>query len=140
PISVSTEHAVSLLRSRFAAAPTTSSPAAADGSSAPSPLSFQELFPEQTTTRSDATKMFFEVLVLATKDAISVQQDAETLGARLEVTAKKGLWNPWADDAEDGAVEQPSQPQQQQQQQPLGQTAHMQSASAAATMAASIAV
>ncbi|KAL9103777.1 MAG: hypothetical protein Q9187_008972 [Circinaria calcarea] len=73
PISLGTRHAVHLLRDRFA------STSSATAESTPSQQSkanvlFQELLPEARTTKADATKMFFEVLVLATKDAVKVEQ------------------------------------------------------------------
>lgn len=82
PISVGTEHAAGLLREHLG-----------HKDSADSQVIFQDLFPEQTTSRADATKMFFEVLVLATKDAIAVEQDTEKIGGTLKVTAKNALWN-----------------------------------------------
>ena len=36
---------------------------------------FTDLCPEATTSRQDATKMFFELLVLGTKDAVKVEQE-----------------------------------------------------------------
>ncbi|KAI5305303.1 ERMES complex subunit mmm1 [Ascosphaera pollenicola] len=82
PISVGTEHAAGLLREQLS-----------NKDSGKTQVVFQELFPEQTTSRSDATKMFFEVLVLATKDAIAVEQDTENIGGTLRVKAKDALWS-----------------------------------------------
>ena len=78
PISVGTRHAVHLLRDRFAGMGIgeTSMPSKRSNTS----VLFQELLPEERTTRPDATKMFFEVLVLATKDAIKVEQPQSDLG------------------------------------------------------------
>ncbi|KAI5288833.1 sister chromatid cohesion protein 1 [Ascosphaera aggregata] len=96
PISLGTEHAVNLLREQFGGK---------DATPAKNAVIFQDLFPEQTTSRSDATKMFFEVLVLATKDAITVEQDTEKIGGTLKVKAKNALWNPWAEDSAGGEID-----------------------------------
>ena len=40
--------------------------------------------------------MFFECLVLATKDAIKIEQ-GEALGAPIRVRGKRGLWGDWAE-------------------------------------------
>lgn len=57
---------------------------------------FQDLLPEKKTTKAEATKMFFECLVLATKDAIKIEQ-GEALGAPIRVRGKRGLWGDWAE-------------------------------------------
>jgi len=92
PISVGTKHAVHLLRERFDA----------DAGGSPSKrgktnVLFHDLLPEKTTTKADATKMFFEVLVLATKDAIKVEQADDVLGGPLRIRGKRGLWGSWAE-------------------------------------------
>jgi cohesin complex subunit SCC1 len=99
PISLGTKHAVHLLRERFG-------PEAADSPSQRSQASvlFQELLPEHQTSKADATKMFFEVLVLATKDAIKVEQDPEVLGAPIRVRGKRGLWGAWAETRAGGEI------------------------------------
>ncbi|KAH0537872.1 hypothetical protein FGG08_005424 [Glutinoglossum americanum] len=99
PVSIGTKHAVHLLRERF-------------GNSAsenPSQLKkasilFQELLPEATTTKADATKMFFEVLVLATKDAVKVEQQQGALGGPIRVRGKRGLWGDWAEREAGGEI------------------------------------
>lgn len=65
---------------------------------------FQDLCPEATTSRADATKMFFETLVLATKDAIKVEQNADILGGEIKMRAKRGLWGAWAEEKAGGEI------------------------------------
>ena len=48
--------------------------------------------------------MFFEVLVLATKDAISVSQGVDELGGDLRINAKQGLWGSWAEAQAGGEI------------------------------------
>ncbi|EFQ98996.1 double-strand-break repair protein rad21 [Nannizzia gypsea CBS 118893] len=91
PISLGTKHAVHVLREQFGEAPTTESPTKAKA------VVFQDLLPELQTSKADATKMFFEVLVLATKDAVRVEQSSKDLGGRLRIKAKQGLWGDWAE-------------------------------------------
>jgi len=62
------------------------------------------LLPEKRTTRTEATKMFFEVLVLATKDAIKVEQSADVLGGPIRLRAKRGLWGSWAEEKAGGEI------------------------------------
>ncbi|KAH0565779.1 hypothetical protein GP486_000824 [Trichoglossum hirsutum] len=99
PVSIGTKHAVHLLRERFGAA----------ASESPSQLRkasilFQELLPEATTTKADATKMFFEVLVLATKDAVKIEQQQGVLGGPIRVRGKRGLWGDWAEREAGGEI------------------------------------
>lgn len=85
-VSQGTKHAVHLLRDRFGSS--------ADGSPSQQKkanILFQQLLPEATTSKADATKMFFEVLVLATKDAVKVEQAEDTLSGPLRIRAKRGL-------------------------------------------------
>ena len=98
-VSQGTKHAVHLLRDRFSTG--------ADGS--PSKLRknhimFQNLLPETTTSKADATKMFFEVLVLATKDAVKVEQGNQEVGSALRIRAKQGLWGDWAEEEAGGEI------------------------------------
>ncbi|PVH90537.1 hypothetical protein DM02DRAFT_664958, partial [Periconia macrospinosa] len=53
----------------------------------------------------DVARMFNEVLVLATKDAIKVEQDIEDdkLGGQIRIRAKRGLWGSWAETDVSGA-------------------------------------
>lgn len=86
-VSQGTKHAVHLLRDRFGSS--------ADGSPSQQKKAnvlFQDLLPEKSTTKADATKMFFEVLVLATKDAVKVEQADKELGSALRIRAKRGLY------------------------------------------------
>ncbi|KAL7274648.1 sister chromatid cohesion protein 1 [Rhizina undulata] len=90
PISLETRQAVHVLREQFS-----------EPHAKPS-VTFQELLPPATTNRIDATKMFFEVLVLATKDAIKVQQE-EGFGD-VEIRAKKALWDAWAEEKDESQI------------------------------------
>jgi cohesin complex subunit SCC1 len=99
PISVGTKHAVHLLRERFGEEAETSESQRQKAS-----VLFQDMLPEATTTRADATKMFFEVLVLATKDAIKVEQPADELGGPLRIRGKRGLWGSWAETSAGGEL------------------------------------
>jgi len=60
--------------------------------------------------------MFFECLVLATKDAIKVEQAEGTLGGPIRVRGKRGLWGDWAEREAGG--EMASQQEENQPQQP----------------------
>ncbi|TKA71534.1 hypothetical protein B0A49_06006 [Cryomyces minteri] len=92
PVSLGTMHAVHLLREQFG-------PEAAEDAALRQQTSvlFQDLLPEATTSKTDATKMFFEILVLATKDAIKVEQPDDVLGGPIRVRGKRGLWGSWAE-------------------------------------------
>ena len=102
PISVGTKHAVHLYRAQF----TAQHPTAANSPSArqKSSILFQDLLPETKTTRTDATKMFFETLVLATKDAVKVEQNSNALGGTIRVRGKRGLWGAWAEEKAGGEI------------------------------------
>ncbi|KFY21915.1 hypothetical protein V493_07006 [Pseudogymnoascus sp. VKM F-4281 (FW-2241)] len=65
---------------------------------------FQDLLPERGTSKADATKMFFEVLVLATKDAVKVEQTQGELGGPIRVRGKRGLWGSWAEREAGGEI------------------------------------
>jgi cohesin complex subunit SCC1 len=99
PVSLGTKHAVHFLREQFG-------PEAEESESVrqKSSIIFQDIFPETRTSRTDATKMFFEMLVLATKDAIKVEQPANDLGAPLRIRAKRGLWGEWAETGASGEL------------------------------------
>ena len=98
PVSLGTKNAVHLLREHFA-------PHHAKSSTEPPTPSkrvkaeamFTDLCPEDRTSRQDATKMFFELLVLGTKDAVRVEQDSRVLGLPIRVRGKRGLWGSWAE-------------------------------------------
>ncbi|KAI9048295.1 hypothetical protein LZ554_008090 [Drepanopeziza brunnea f. sp. 'monogermtubi'] len=99
PVSLGTKHAVHLLRDRFG-------PEAANSPDKRKKASvlFQDLLPEATTSKADATKMFFEVLVLATKDAVKVEQQEALLGGPIRVRGKRGLWGDWAEREAGGEI------------------------------------
>jgi cohesin complex subunit SCC1 len=99
PISQGTRHAVHLLRDHFGPE-SANSPSQRQKSS----VMFQDLLPKETTSRSNATKMFFEVLVLATKDAVKVEQKADTLSGPIRLRAKRGLWGEWAEESAGGQI------------------------------------
>ncbi|TVY62125.1 Cohesin subunit rad21 [Fusarium oxysporum f. sp. cubense] len=86
PISIATEHAIHILRDQFGP-----EDASSPGRRATASVVFQDLLPEHRTTKAEATKMFFECLVLATKNAIKVEQ-GPGLGDDIRVWAKEGLW------------------------------------------------
>ena len=99
PVSLGTKHAVHLLREKFG-------PDAANSPDKRKKASvlFQHLLPEATTSKADATKMFFEVLVLATKDAVKVEQPEGTSGGPIRVRGKRGLWGDWAEREAGGEI------------------------------------
>ncbi|TLS25911.1 hypothetical protein PpBr36_07666 [Pyricularia pennisetigena] len=92
PISIGTKHAVHILRDLFGPEAATDAEKRKNTS-----VVFQELLPESRTTKADATKMFFECLVLATKDAIKVEQPEGVLGGPIRIRGKRGLWGAWAE-------------------------------------------
>ncbi|EDU44752.1 double-strand-break repair protein rad21 [Pyrenophora tritici-repentis] len=104
PISLGTKHAVHFLREQFGPEAEESEAERQKNS-----IVFQDMFPETRTSRNDATKMFFEMLVLATKDAIKVEQPVNQLGGPLRIRAKRGLWGQWAETGASGEL--PSQAQ-----------------------------
>ncbi|KAK3328812.1 Rec8 like protein-domain-containing protein [Apodospora peruviana] len=106
PVSVGTKHAVHILRDLFGAEAETNAEKRKKTS-----VVFQELLPEGRTSKADATKMFFECLVLATKDAIKVEQPDGALGGAIRVRGKRGLWGDWAEREAGGEIAQ-QQPQQ----------------------------
>ncbi|KAK7738502.1 sister chromatid cohesion protein 1 [Cytospora paraplurivora] len=113
PVSIGTKHAVHILRDLFGEEAATNPEKRKKTS-----VVFQELLPEKKTTKADATKMFFECLVLATKDAIKVEQPDGSLGGPIRVRGKRGLWGAWAEreaggeiEEQDGNEAQPNQPE-----------------------------
>lgn len=98
PISLSTQHAVHRLREIFGGSPDADSPSSQSRKS----VLLQELIPESRTSREDATKLFFETLVLATKDAIKVEQSDREVGLPIRIRAKRGLWGQWAEPTQSG--------------------------------------
>lgn len=105
PVSVGTKHAVHVLRELFGAEAATNAEKRKKSS-----VVFQHLLPEKVTTKAEATKMFFECLVLATKDAIKVEQGPE-LGASIRVRGKRGLWGDWAEREAGGEISNQNEPE-----------------------------
>ncbi|KAJ5150878.1 drug/proton antiporter YHK8 [Penicillium canariense] len=99
PVSMGTKHAVHILRERLG-------DSAAEQKKA---IVFQDLLPEQRSSKADATKMFFEILVLATKDAVKVEQGSKSIGSPLKIRGKQALWGSWAEENAAGAMSQLSQ-------------------------------
>lgn len=99
PVSLGTKHAVHLLRDQFGSEAETSAAQRRAAS-----VVFQDLLPEATTSKADATKMFFEVLVLATKDAVKVEQPEGNLGGPIRIRGKRGLWGSWAEREAGGEI------------------------------------
>ena len=99
-VSLETKHAVHLLRQVFGDAAETSEEERRNTA-----VSFQGMFPEATTTKPDIARMFNEILVLGTKDAIKVEQktDENELGGPIRIRAKRGLWGSWAETDVSGA-------------------------------------
>ncbi|KAM4059029.1 rad21/rec8-like protein [Hirsutella rhossiliensis] len=104
-VSVGTKHAVHILRDLFGAEAATN-----DEKRKKTSVVFQNLLPEKRTTKAEATKMFFECLVLATKDAIKVEQGPE-LGAPIRVRGKRGLWGDWAEREAGGEISNQDEPE-----------------------------
>ncbi|KAL6891200.1 Rec8 like domain-containing protein [Trichoderma longibrachiatum] len=105
PVSVGTRHAVHILRELFG------SEAAVDADKRKkSAVVFQNLLPEKETTKAEATKMFFECLVLATKDAIKVEQGSG-LGDPIKIRGKRGLWGAWAEREAGGEISNQDEPE-----------------------------
>jgi len=99
PVSMGTKHAVHILREKLGDSTDQQKKS----------VLFQDLLPEQRSSKADATKMFFEVLVLATKDAIKVDQGAKSIGGPLKIRGKQALWGSWAEENAAGAMSQLSQ-------------------------------
>ena len=97
PVSLGTKHAVHILREQLG------------DSSQKKSVVFQDLLPEKRASKADATRMFFEVLVLATKDAVKVDQASKSIGSSLKISGKEALWGSWAEENAAGAVSQLSQ-------------------------------
>ncbi|KAF1809347.1 hypothetical protein P152DRAFT_403379 [Eremomyces bilateralis CBS 781.70] len=101
PLALSTTHAVHLLRDRFGSYDQSASPSSQKKQS----ILFNELAPENRATAAEATKMFFEVLVLATKDAIKVEQVHDVLDGPIRIRSKRGLWGDWAEKGAGGEMD-----------------------------------
>lgn len=96
PISAGTQHAVHALRAHFGGSP--------DAGAQKKGTLFEDLYPPARTSRAEATQMFFETLVLATKDAVRVEQAAGQLGAPIRIRAKRSLWGEWAEKEAGGEI------------------------------------
>jgi cohesin complex subunit SCC1 len=103
PISQGTKHAVHLLRNHFSGP--TGAPLNSPSQRQKSSVLFGDLLPKKSTSRQEATKMFFEVLVLATKDAIKVEQKENEVGGEIRLRPKRGLWGEWAEMGASGQIE-----------------------------------
>jgi cohesin complex subunit SCC1 len=99
PVSLGTKHAVPLLRDLFGSEAANSPQKRKNAS-----VLFADLLPEATTSKADATKMFFEILVLATKDAVKVEQKEGVVGGPIRVRGKRGLWGSWAEKEAGGEI------------------------------------
>ncbi|KAK6340509.1 sister chromatid cohesion protein 1 [Orbilia brochopaga] len=97
-VSQATTHAVHLLREKFTEPVGRTGRSNQSQSQTKEEVVFSQMFPRNQTTRIDATKMFFEVLVLATKDAIAVKQGEDS---EIRVRGKKALWGEWAEHGAD---------------------------------------
>ncbi|KAK6502045.1 sister chromatid cohesion protein 1 [Arthrobotrys musiformis] len=97
-VSQATTHAVHLLREKFTEPVGRTGRSNQSQSQTKEEVVFSNMFPKNQTTRIDATKMFFEILVLATKDAIAVKQGED---AEIRVRGKKALWGEWAEHGAD---------------------------------------
>lgn len=99
-VSLETKHAVHLLRQVFGDAGETD-----EEERVKNVVPFQGMFPEDQTSKADVARMFNEVLVLATKDAIKVEQvnEENKLGGQIRIRAKRGLWGSWAETDVSGA-------------------------------------
>jgi cohesin complex subunit SCC1 len=104
-VSAGTKHAVHILRDLFGDEAATN-----EAKRKESAVVFQDLLPERRTTKAEATKMFFECLVLATKDAIKVEQGSG-LGDPIRVRGKRGLWGDWAEREAGGEIAHQDEPE-----------------------------
>lgn len=99
PISKETIAAVHRLRTEFSNS---------DGALNREQRKFQDLFPSAATTRVVATQNFFEILVLATKDAVRVSQE-KGFGGDIFIAPKKGLWGKWAEEKDEQQIAEEEQ-------------------------------
>ncbi|CAK7274173.1 sister chromatid cohesion protein 1 [Sporothrix epigloea] len=107
PVSLGTKHAVHILRDIFGKEAANDTHQRKKASAV-----FQQVLPEGRATKADATRMFFECLVLATKDAIKIEQASETLGGDIRLQSKRGLWGDWAERDASGHEEQEEEHEQ----------------------------
>lgn len=115
PVSLGTKTAVHLLRQHFAPShPSTATEPPTPSKRTKTEALFTDLCPEATTSKQDATKLFFEMLVLGTKDAIKVDQGVDELGGPIRVRGKRGLWGDWAEMGESQTEQAQAVPEQQE--------------------------
>ncbi|KAF2173622.1 hypothetical protein M409DRAFT_15900 [Zasmidium cellare ATCC 36951] len=113
PVALGTKKMVHMLRDHFAPEhPKTANEPPTPSKRVKASALFTDLCPEKQTSRQDATKMFFELLVLGTKDAIKVEQDNKELGLPIRVRGKRGLWGDWAELQSGGEIASQSQQQE----------------------------
>ncbi|TQS37163.1 hypothetical protein Golomagni_02371 [Golovinomyces magnicellulatus] len=94
-ISLGTKHAVHLLRDHFG-----------HEDNVNNSVLLENFIPESSVSRADATKFFFETLVLATTDAVKVEQPESYLGGPIYISAKKRLWHSSAEREAGGGIEE----------------------------------
>ncbi|EFW99873.1 double-strand-break repair protein rad21 [Grosmannia clavigera kw1407] len=107
-LSLGTKHAVHILRDIFSQEAEGASPGSGSSSShrrKKTTAVLQQVLPEGRTTKADATRMFFECLVLATKDAIKIEQASDALGGPIRLQSKSALWGSWAEREDAGETE-----------------------------------
>lgn len=105
PVAIGTKKMVHMLRDHFAPEhPKDANEPPTPSKRVKSSALFTDLCPEKRTTRQDATKMFFELLVLGTKDAIKVEQESKEIGLPIRVRGKRGLWGDWAEMQSGGEI------------------------------------
>lgn len=102
PVSLGTKHAVHILRERFS---NEDGEAPSEEERAQQSVLFTDICPQARTTKQDATKLFFEMLVLGTKDAIKVDQPTDSIGGPIRIRGKRGLWGDWAEMGASGGLE-----------------------------------
>jgi cohesin complex subunit SCC1 len=113
-VSLGTKKAVQLLKEHFAPHhPRNATEPPTPSKRVKSEALFTDLCPEERTSRSDATKMFFELLVLGTKDAVKVEQDSKELGLPIRCRAKRGLWGDWAELGAGGEIAEQEEVEQE---------------------------
>lgn len=105
PVAAGTKHAVEFLRDQFGEKGSEESGKA---------VVFQNMFPEKQTSRTDVTKMFFEMLVLGTKDAVAIEQGPDIISGPIKVRAKETLWDQFAEISAGGEMASQSQNQSQE--------------------------
>ena len=98
-IALGTKNALHLLREKFE--PSLKKPTSRHRKPQ---ICFHDMLPEKRTNRANATKMFFEVLVLATRDTIKVDQANDILGGPIYIEEKRGLWGDWTENVVEGQL------------------------------------